>query len=54
MEMFDDVPQVDPTEIATLRKAAARFAPGMSSLRESRILPDPELWIDALNKVRNS
>jgi hypothetical protein len=53
MEIFDDVPQVDPAEVDTLRMAAARFVPGMSSLRESRTLPDPELWIEALSKIRD-
>lgn len=53
MEVFDDVPQIDPAEIDSLRKAAGRFASGMSSLRESRSLPDPELWIDALGKARD-
>jgi hypothetical protein len=53
MEIFDDVPQIEPAEIETLRMAAAPFAPGMISLRESRTLPDPELWIEALSKARD-
>jgi hypothetical protein len=52
MEIFDDVPEVEAAETDALRTAAARFAPGMSSLRESRLLPDSELWIDALTKGR--
>jgi hypothetical protein len=53
MEIFDDVPQVDPGEIETQRVAAARFAAGMVSLRQSKTLPDPELWIEELSKARN-
>ena len=53
MEIFDDVPQVDPGEVETQRAAAARFVPGMVSLRQSRTLPDPELWIEELTKARN-
>lgn len=51
MEIFEDVPQIDPAEVDTLRVAAARFTPGMVSLRQFRILPDPELWIEALSKA---
>jgi hypothetical protein len=53
MEIFDDVPQIEPAKIDTLRMAAARFAPGMSSLNESRTLPDSELWIETISKARD-
>lgn len=53
MEIFDDVPQINPAEIDVLRTEAARFTPGMTSLRQSKTLPDPELWIDTLGKARN-
>lgn len=53
MEIFDDVPQIEPTEVDTLYNEAARFVPGMNSLRESRKLSDSELWIEALSKVRD-
>ncbi|HMV54451.1 MAG TPA: hypothetical protein PLX20_15060 [Rhodocyclaceae bacterium] len=53
MEVFDDVPQIEPAEVDNLRKAAGRYAPGMSSLVEFRALPDAELWIDALSKARD-
>lgn len=52
MEIFDDVPVVQASKVDQLRIAAARFASGMSSLRESRLLRDSELWIDVLAKGR--
>ena len=45
--------EVEPAEVETLRVAAARFTPGMASLRQSKTLPDPELWIEELSKARN-
>lgn len=53
MEIFVDVPQIESTEIEPLRVAAARFAPGMHSLRQTRTLPEPELWIETLRKERD-
>ena len=54
MAIFEDVPLAEPSEIEPLRKAAARYAPGMVSLRETLTLSDPELWIEALEKEGNN
>lgn len=53
MELFDDVPQLDVHQVNKLRTAAARFSPGMLALKQGQILPDPEFWIEELNKERN-
>jgi hypothetical protein len=53
MEIFSDVPQVDTSEIEPLRRTAARFAPGMLSLRQNRTLADAEQWIEALQRARS-
>ena len=53
MELFVDVPQIEPAELETLRIAAARFTNGMLSLRQFRTLPDPELWIETLQNARD-
>lgn len=50
MELFDAVPEIDPLKVEELRKDAARFVPGMTSLRDSRTLPDQELWIETIRK----
>lgn len=51
MELFVDVPLIEASEVESLRVAAAVFAPGMLSLRQTRTLPDPEQWIEELQKA---
>jgi hypothetical protein len=53
MNVFDDVPQIDAQQVEALRVAAAKFAPGMLSLKQNQTLPDSELWIEELNKARD-
>lgn len=52
MEIFDNVPQIDSVEVQTIRSAAEKFASGMRSLKQTRTLPDSELWIEVLHKAR--
>jgi hypothetical protein len=49
MELFQNVPEIDTTELETLRLNAARFEAGMRSLRQTQTLSDSELWIETLN-----
>lgn len=52
MKVFDEIPSlVDPEKVRSLRANAARFASGMESLRDSKTLPEAELWIEELNKL---
>ena len=51
MKVFDDVPQIDAGELNVLRASAAKFSSGMLSLRQTRTLDDPELWIEKLQKA---
>lgn len=50
MEISQDVPLAERSEIEPMRQNAARYAPGMVSLRETLALRDPELWIEALER----
>lgn len=52
VSLFADVPQLDEATLTSLRRSASRFAPGMTSLKESRTLSDPDLWISALQETR--
>jgi hypothetical protein len=52
MKVFDEIPLlVDPEKVLPLRANAARFASGMKSLRDSKTLPEAELWIEELSKL---
>lgn len=53
MHVFDDVPQIEAQQIEPLRVTAARFAPGMLSLKQNQTLPDSELWIEELTKAKD-
>lgn len=53
MEVFENVPQVKAEEVEPFRALAARFSPGMLTLKESQTLSDTELWVAALNKQRD-
>lgn len=53
MEVFENVPQVEAKEVEPLRAQAAKFSPGMLSLKESQTLADTELWILELNKKKD-
>jgi len=52
MEVFENVPEIDPHEIEALRRTASIFSPGMVSLRDNQTLSDQEFWIVELNKAR--
>jgi hypothetical protein len=52
MDVFDTVPGLEAQQLESLRRSAARFVPGMMSLRQSQTLIDAELWIEELNKAR--
>lgn len=51
--LYEDVPQADPEQIEQFRIAAAKFAPGMLTLKQSQTLPDSELWIEELDKAND-
>lgn len=52
MEVFDAVPEMEPSVVESMRQSAERFVPGMQALRLHLSLPDSELWIAELNKAR--
>ncbi|MGH1359993.1 MAG: hypothetical protein ACRBC3_14615 [Burkholderiaceae bacterium] len=43
-----DVPEIDFDVVETIRLEAARFFPGMRSLRDSKMLKERELWLAEL------
>lgn len=53
MSLFDEVPQIEASEVEPLRTQAARFADGMRSLSMNRRLSDPELWISEIERARS-
>lgn len=53
LDIFTAVPAFTPSEISPLLSNAARFAPGMQSLRENRTVADRELWIETLEEAWN-
>ncbi len=52
MSLFDEVPQIEASELEPVRSRAALFASGMQSLRRNRVLTDVELWIAELDENR--
>lgn len=54
LDIFNDVPEIDSTEISPLLGDAKKFAAGMRSLKKDRTVADRELWIEALEKGWNN
>lgn len=52
MEIYENVPVIDPKTVKQLRDEAEKYVPGMQSLRLNQTLADSELWIKKLNESR--
>ena len=54
LALFDSVPFVDPTQVASVRDAALSFVPAMNELRERFQLSNPEPWLAAAEAHRRT
>ena len=52
IEIFQNVPEIDVSEIELLFDEAKKFIPGMKSLKEYQTLTNDKLWLETLEEAR--